>query len=200
MLLQAGCVKLSMGVESINPRVAAIYNRGWSVDVMRKAVATIEKYRPRVNPAYQFISDNPYETLDEAIENLRFAASLPKPWLNPIFSLHLLPGTALYEQALRDGLITDHAAQVYSKSWLEHSRRYLQLWIRLYRANFPAVILRWMLVRPLVRLMTSRPAQRAWNSRLMRWMWDTGDTRAPGNRLASWLHRSAGALRRSFAR
>jgi anaerobic magnesium-protoporphyrin IX monomethyl ester cyclase len=158
LLLKAGCAKIVMGLETANARVASLYNRSQSHAATVNAIKVIEKFRSRMvfPPTYQFIIDNPYETLDEMLETLHLAVSLARPWDNPIYSLMLFPGTPMYEQALQDGLIVDKQSQIYGKNWLDQNQPYLKFWIRLYRANFPRAILQVMLMPRIVKLMTSQ--------------------------------------------
>lgn len=161
ILFNYGCVKLTMGVETANLRVSKIYGRERFHKQLPRAIDLVERYRPRMKipPTYQFIIDNPYETLDETLESLNFAAALPKPWNNPVYSLMLFPGTGLYKKAREDGLIYDKYSQIYGRNWLDQSEPFFQLWIWLYRANMPRVVLRLLLKKTLVRVMT-RPVMR----------------------------------------
>lgn len=173
VLLDAGCCKIVMGVETANDRIAGLYNRTRSHAETRKAIDLIETYRARLRlpPSYQFIIDNPYESLAETLETLNMAVSLPRPWDNPIYSLMLFPGTTLYEKAFQDGLIDNKANDIYGKNWLNQSQPFFQFWIRLYRANFPAAVLRLLLTYRLVKLLTNRFSQSIWKSKAMRWLW-----------------------------
>ncbi|MDD3828404.1 MAG: radical SAM protein [Anaerolineae bacterium] len=173
-LLEGGCAKILMGVETISPRIARMYNRGRFHDKLLDAIALIEAYRARMShaPSYQFIIDNPYETLDETLETLRLAASLSKPWNNPIYSLMLFPGTPLYQQAREDGLIKDKARQIYTRNWHDHSKPLFRFWIRLYRAGLPRLFLHVLLHPRLARWLTSDLANSIWNTRPLRWLWN----------------------------
>jgi radical SAM superfamily enzyme YgiQ (UPF0313 family) len=172
-LLSAGCAKVTMGVETASERVAEIYDRGRFHKALSSAIALIESYRSQMPrpPTYQFIIDNPYETLEETLETLHLAVNLSRPWNNPIYSLMLFPGTPLYERAVRDGLIADKYSQIYGRDWLDQSRPYLQFWIRLYRANFPSFPLRILLWPWIARLFTSDFASSILRMRIFRWLW-----------------------------
>jgi len=174
ILLSAGCIKIVMGVETASARVAGVYNRDRSHRAMPAAISLIEKFRPRMKlpPTYQFIIDNPYESLDETVETLRFASNLPKPWDNPIYSLMLFPGTPLYEKAQGDGLIKDKYSQIYGKDWNDHSKPFFKFWIRLYRANFPRTVLHVLLARWIACMLSSPLADSLWRTRILRWLWD----------------------------
>ena len=172
ILLQAGCAKIVMGVETASDRVAEMYNRRSLHKAVPAAITLIEQYRSRMAlpPSYQFIIDNPYETLSDTLQTLRLAVSLPRPWDNPIYSLMLFPGTPLYEKAAQDGLIQDRVEQIYGKNWLDQSQPFFRFWVRLYRANIPPVFLRVLLWPWMARLMTSRVAHAFWRMGLVRWL------------------------------
>jgi anaerobic magnesium-protoporphyrin IX monomethyl ester cyclase len=173
ILLAAGCVKVVMGIETGSEKIAVMYNREKSHAAVPAAVSVVEKYRSRMPlpPSYQFIIDNPYETVEEMIETLRFALSLPQPWDNPIYSLMLFPGTPLYNKACSDGLIKNKQDEVYGKNWLDQSKPFFQLWIRLYRANLFPLTLRLLLTPWIVRLSASPFADKVWRLRIFRWLW-----------------------------
>lgn len=167
-LLDGGCVKIVMGVESASERISNMYNRGRFHSALPKALALIEKYRSQMRfpPAYQFIIDNPYETLEETLQTLKMAISLKKPWDNPIYSLMLFPGTPLYEMAKSDGFVLDKATEVYGRNWIDQSRPFFRFWIRLYRANFPRLLLRVLLMPFIARLLSSDYLKPLWRGRI----------------------------------
>jgi len=159
ILFKYGCAKLTMGVETGSERIAAMYNRKQFHKAVPQAIALIEQYRNRMvmPPTYQLIIDNPFETIEDTLQTLRFAVSLPRPWNNPVYSLMLFPGTELYEKAVANGLITDKEAQVYARNWLEQSRPFFQIWIALYRKNFPRFLMRFLTVSFIVNMGLSKP-------------------------------------------
>jgi anaerobic magnesium-protoporphyrin IX monomethyl ester cyclase len=161
MLFDYGCAKVTMGVETASGRVSKIYGREKFHKQLPEVIELVERYRTRMKipPTYQFIIDNPYETLNETIESLNFAVALPKPWNNPIYSLMLFPGTSLFKRAVADGLVYDKYIQIYGRNWLDQSEPFFQFWIRLYRANMPRVILKLLLKRLIVNILT-RPISR----------------------------------------
>lgn len=173
ILFNAGCAHITMGVETANARIAEMYNRSREHKVMRKAINLIEKYRPRMSPppTYQFIIDNPYETVDEMLETLRLACSFPRPWHNPIYSLMLFPGVPLFYKAVKDGLITDKYTQIYGRNWRSQSRPFFQFWIRLYQANITPIFLRILLLPSIARMLNSDFANTIWRLRCFRWLW-----------------------------
>jgi len=172
-LFDAGCLKITMGVETASERVAGIYNRQRHHAHVKEAIELVESYRPRMArpPTYQFIIDNPYETFEETLETLGLALSLSRPWDNPIYSLMLFPGTSLYHAAKADGLLVDEYVQIYDRTWNQQSRPLFQFWIRLYRANLFPNLLRILLVPWIARLLTHPVVERLWRTPALRWLW-----------------------------
>ena len=173
VLLDAGCNNITMGVETANDQIAAMYNRSHMHKANERAIQLIEKYRGRLQrpPTYQFIINNPYESIEQILETLNFTLKLPRPWDNPIYSLMLFPGTQIYEKALKDGLIKDKYAQIYARDWHDHDRPYFQIWIRLYKAQFPVWILKILLFPPWVRFMTNKISTGILNLQILRKIW-----------------------------
>ncbi len=173
ILLKYGCGKVTMGVETASKRIAEMYGRGQFHSKIQSKIALIERYRHRMSrsPSYQFIIDNPYETIDETIETLHLALSLPRPWHSPVYSLMLFPGTPLYEKTMSEGYISDKYAQIYCRNWLEQSKPFLQLWIRLYRANMPRFLLRFLLNRNIVLFMTGKLLDFVWRMPVVKRVW-----------------------------
>jgi anaerobic magnesium-protoporphyrin IX monomethyl ester cyclase len=170
ILLDGGCAKIVMGVESASERIATMYNRGRFHSALPMALALIEKYRSRMRfpPSYQFIIDNPYETLEETLQTLRMATDVKKPWDNPIYSLMLFPGTPLFEIAMKDGFVSNKTADVYGKDWLDQSKPFFRFWIRLYRANYPRPLLRALLIPFIARVLSGDRFKALWRTRLFR--------------------------------
>lgn len=173
ILFNSGCSHVTMGVETASERVAALYNRSKEHKILPQAIALVEKYRSKMNPppAYQFIIDNPYETLNDTLDTLRMAMSFPRPWHSPIYSLMLFPGVPLYDKAVKDGLITDKFAQIYGRNWRSQSRVFFQIWIRLYLANVPPIILKFLLHPWIARIGTTAAINALLKTKLFRWLW-----------------------------
>jgi anaerobic magnesium-protoporphyrin IX monomethyl ester cyclase len=171
ILLEGGCAKFAMGVETASERIATIYNRNRFHNALPKAISLLEKYRSsmKLPPSYQFIIDNPYETVEDTLETLRFAVNLRKPWDNPIFSLLLFPGTPLYETAKSEGHVLDKHTQIYGRDWHEHVNPFFDVWVKLYRTNFPRFFLRLLLMPVIARFLASDLLKPFWRGRIFHW-------------------------------
>lgn len=160
MLVDAGLIYLQMGVESGSRRIQELFNRKqMDNERLMKAFRIINRYKDRmVPPSYDFILDVPYETDEDRIESLKLIAEIPKPFHLQPFSLVLYPGTRLYEQAKKDGLVGDEKKEIYEKSYTMRSRNYLNLLITLSRnGRFPSPLLRFLVSSPAVDILNSAP-------------------------------------------
>jgi len=172
VLFSSGCAHVTMGVETASERIAALYNRSKEHKTLPQAIALVEKYRSKMSPppTYQFIIDNPYESLNDTLETLKMAVSFPRPWHNPIYSLMLFPGVPLYDKAMKDGLITDKFTQIYGRDWRSHSKVFFQIWTWLYRANISPVILKLLLHPWIARLFTTTSINTVLKTKTFRWL------------------------------
>lgn len=164
MLVDAGLIYLQMGVESGSKKIQELFNRRqMDNERLKKAFGIINKYKERMfPPSYDFILDVPYETDQDKIESLKLIADMPKPFHLQPFSLVLYPGTKLYEQAKKDGLIADERKQIYEKSYTMRSQTYLNLLITLSKnGKFPSRLLKFLVTPPAVNILNSKPMKPA---------------------------------------
>jgi radical SAM superfamily enzyme YgiQ (UPF0313 family) len=104
-LVRAGIWRVDMGVESGSERTKKeIYNRPISNDSVLQAARIINKYS-QVIPYYFLIIGNPYEERKDLLETIHFIEKLPTNFYLRTYNLIFLPGTLLYEFAVRDGII-----------------------------------------------------------------------------------------------
>ncbi|MEW6685218.1 MAG: radical SAM protein [Candidatus Edwardsbacteria bacterium] len=107
LLISAGMVKIEIGIQSGSERInREIYKREISVEQVLNASRIINQYRNRMKiPNYHFIISNPYETREDIKSTIALLRRLPKPYLNQVFNLILLPGFELHLKAKSDGII-----------------------------------------------------------------------------------------------
>ncbi|MFA6321521.1 MAG: radical SAM protein [Candidatus Omnitrophota bacterium] len=110
ILLNAGLVHAQLGVQSASERVnSEIYNRRISNKKISEVINGLDFYKKSgrlKSYMVDIILDNPYETIDDQHETLKFFAKLPQDVRTQSFSLVFYPKTALTEKALKDGIIT----------------------------------------------------------------------------------------------
>jgi radical SAM superfamily enzyme YgiQ (UPF0313 family) len=104
-LVKAGLWRINMGVESGSERTKKeIYDRHMSNEAVLRAARIINRH-PNVVPYYFFIIGNPYEEPSDLISTARFIAELPPPFFLRAYNLVFMPGTLLYQTAVKDGII-----------------------------------------------------------------------------------------------
>lgn len=121
-LVEAGLVSISMGIQSGSARTNHQYDRHFNPRQVIAAASIINSFRDRIRPpAYDFIIDNPFESLEDERASLELILELPRPFHLCLGSLVFFPGTPLYRQARDEGILSDDLRQVYRKEY--HAKR-----------------------------------------------------------------------------
>lgn len=105
ILKEAGLAELQIGVQTGSERVnREVYNRPVSnqkvIDVARAV------NRMGIKATYDFIFNNPYETLEDIQETIRMLLQFPRPVHLQGYNLIFYPGTDITDKALKDGYIS----------------------------------------------------------------------------------------------
>jgi len=162
-LLNAGLVRVSMGIQSGSERIQNSYSRPVDNTAILKAAGLIQKYTDRMlPPVYDVITDNPYEEIQDQLETLELLHQIPAPYRLLMFSLVFYPGTALYERARADGLIKDEREEIYDRNYFKLQPTFYNLVVYGFHRQFP----RWLL-----RLMSHRVGFRLLNTPRLRPFW-----------------------------
>ncbi|MFA6112222.1 MAG: radical SAM protein, partial [Candidatus Latescibacterota bacterium] len=117
LLVEAGLVSVEMGIESGSARInREVYTRPHSAaSLSRVADLLAHKHRGKVVSYYDVIMDNPWETHEDVSQTIRLVQQLPRPFHLSHFSLTFFPGTALYDRAVQEGIVTDLVRDVVLK-------------------------------------------------------------------------------------
>ena len=141
-LLDAGLIRIGMGIETGSRRIQDLYNRAMNNDDILKAALLIHKHADRMlPPIYDVITDNPYEEIQDQLDTLELLRRIPPPYRLLMFSLVFYPGTGLYEHALVDGLIGDETKEIYGRNYFELQATYYNLVIYGFHRRFPRCVL-----------------------------------------------------------
>jgi len=108
ILLDAGLTLVQMGIQSASQRVLdEVFNRRVKVSKTKEVIYNLRPYLKTYNLQIRvdFITDNPYESPDDIIETYLYFLELPRGCKINLFLLSFLPGTPIYERALKDGFI-----------------------------------------------------------------------------------------------
>lgn len=101
---QAGCRRISFGVESGEPRILENIRKDISLDEVRKAFAIVR--RSGLESHAFFMIGNPGEGPRSAHRTIQFAKEIGPTWAD--FSATVAyPGTHLFEEAVENGLLKD---------------------------------------------------------------------------------------------
>jgi radical SAM superfamily enzyme YgiQ (UPF0313 family) len=99
LLLEAGMVRLRMGIQSGSQRILDFYRRPSPPEKVLSAATTINQFRRyMIPPAYDIIVDNPIETRQDVRDTLQLIYDLPRPFTLNVASLRVLPNTVLGKQ------------------------------------------------------------------------------------------------------
>jgi radical SAM superfamily enzyme YgiQ (UPF0313 family) len=105
LMVPAGLTGVWMGVQSGSERVRKeVFKRFYSNETVLNQAFLFVKYG--INVKYDFIFDNPFETIEETEESIQLMKMLPNPKSFNMFSLKFFPQTKITEMALRQGFIT----------------------------------------------------------------------------------------------
>ncbi len=99
VLTAAGLVRIRMGIQSGSERMLDFYKRPAPPEKVLRSTEIVNRFRRvMIAPAYDIITDNPIETAEDVRATLRLVYELPRPFTLNIFSLHVMPNTALARQ------------------------------------------------------------------------------------------------------
>jgi len=158
-LLKAGMGHIQLGVQSGSERLnREVYKRFVSNKVTLEKMRMLNKYKNKIVPSYDFIVDNPYETVDDQIEVIKFMYQMPRPYKIQLFSLVFYPHTELYERAMADGILKKSMTG-YKKSLSKLANRGTM--------NFYsfAILYSPLIPRPVYKLFTYKPVFKLLNSK-----------------------------------
>ncbi len=103
-LVSAGLRGTNIGTINANPEIQrGVYNRTATSALYMRA-STILKNN-NVSVEYDLILCNPYEKKEHIINNINLLRSFPLPFKTVIYSLTYFSDTALFERAVKDGII-----------------------------------------------------------------------------------------------
>lgn len=162
-LLDAGLVRVSMGIQSGSARIQKFYNRPMDNEAILKAAHLIHEHTDRMlPPIYDVITDNPYEETQDQLATLELLHQIPSPYKLLMFSLVFYPGTALYDKARADGLIKSEREEVYNRNYFKLQPSFYNLVIYGFHRQFPRWILRLMSHEMIFRLLSASELRPLW--------------------------------------
>ncbi|MBC8548445.1 MAG: radical SAM protein [Candidatus Brocadiales bacterium] len=106
LLADAGLYELDFGIQSGSDRIRnEVMNRPGTNKEMLQKVDILKKYK--VNPRYDLILRNPFDTVEILEETIDLLLQLPSPKYFNIFKMQFFPHYPFTMQALKEGFITE---------------------------------------------------------------------------------------------
>jgi anaerobic magnesium-protoporphyrin IX monomethyl ester cyclase len=106
ILKAAGCERIHYGVEAGTEKILKVLNKGITLEKARETIALTRKIG--IETLAYFMIGSPTETREDILETIRFALELKPDFVHATI-LCPFPGTAIYEQGLREGVFPrDH--------------------------------------------------------------------------------------------
>ncbi|MFH1308295.1 MAG: B12-binding domain-containing radical SAM protein [archaeon] len=128
LLLEAGLGQIEVGIQTASDRVnKEVYGRPITKQQTLKAINLLHKYLRymRSPTSYQLIITNPYEKKEEVLETIKFVLKMPTPFHLAPFGIVFFPGSPLYNQAVKDGIIKKFEDSAYDLDYInlyEHTK------------------------------------------------------------------------------
>jgi radical SAM superfamily enzyme YgiQ (UPF0313 family) len=121
LLVDAGMRIMHMGIQTGSMHTMhQVYHRPIRREQIVQATQVLHHFVDRLEPVYDLITDNPWETEQDQLETLALLLGIPRPYTLHVFSLTLFPGTELYARGQQEGLLQNESEQVYMKHYLMH--------------------------------------------------------------------------------
>ena len=103
LMVQAGTIWITFGIETVNKRVQRVANRHANIDKLKESIEYCGEKDVMVGAF--FMVGFPTETKEEAMETLGFVKNLKKVTMPYLFGVKFFPGTKLYKKAEELGII-----------------------------------------------------------------------------------------------
>jgi anaerobic magnesium-protoporphyrin IX monomethyl ester cyclase len=109
ILVEAGMNRVRMGIQSGSDRTLEFFKRPNKEGLIPHAASVIASYSKYMIPAaYDIIVDNPVENRDDVVATLEMIYDLARPFTLEVFSLKIIPNTAMERDFFEHGI--DHTA------------------------------------------------------------------------------------------
>ena len=163
-LVDAGLCFTELGIQTGSADIMKMYKRGMTNEQLLKAVNIITKYAHSTQiPDYHVILDNPWETTEDVLKNLRLLWTLPTPYNLLPSSLVPYPGTEFYHKTIEDGFVTDEYNEIYRKGFHTPNGCYLNfLFFLTIFNNLPKEVIQFLASDRFVRLFNRRKYDEVW--------------------------------------
>jgi radical SAM superfamily enzyme YgiQ (UPF0313 family) len=121
LLLDCGLCGIRIGIQSGSDKTLRIFKRRYKSEEIPKLLSAVERNRKtiwnsphdKLHVALDFICDAVWETEEDKIATIRLAQRILTQYSIYFYTLVYLPGTELYDLALKNGWIDDRIKDIY---------------------------------------------------------------------------------------
>ena len=115
VLTWGGMNRIRMGVQSGSERILDFYKRPSPPKKILAAGEVAASFAPRfhIPPVYDVIMDNPIETRQDVVDTLQLFYDMPRPYSLLIYSLKVIPNTALARSMEEEGIDLEEISSSY---------------------------------------------------------------------------------------
>lgn len=154
-LTDAGLQYFEFGIQSGSTKTKKIFNRLFSTEQIISYCTLINKFKDKIAlPYYDFILDNPWETIEDKVETLDLILQIPKPYKLAMATFVYFPGSILYEEAKQNGTISLDSEQIYANEFTRLKGSYVDFLIIMYAYyKIPRIIIKYLSNRKLVTML-----------------------------------------------
>lgn len=157
-MVDAGLANIQIGIQSGSERIKSMYRRTHSNQRIIEMAELLNTYIPRIRPPiYDFILDNPWETIQDKYETLQLLLKMPPPFYLQIFRLTFFPGTGLFDKALEDGLISTNIRDIYSQQYNERDINYINLLFSAFSRPVPRTVMKGLCSKMMITMFHNKP-------------------------------------------
>ncbi|CAO3439836.1 B12-binding domain-containing radical SAM protein [Azospirillum doebereinerae] len=116
LLVAAGMYRVRMGIQSGSENILKFYDRPTPMPRIKESCELLNKYHKyMIPPAYDIILDNPVETVEDNVATLDLLQEMPRPYTLNIFSLRVIPNTAMAAAIEARGIHIDDIRTTYTR-------------------------------------------------------------------------------------
>lgn len=123
-LKDAGCVSVTIGLQSASPRTAKLFQRPFVFEWLQRVAQAFAK--SGILTTYDVILENPFEDATDVAKTVDAVLSLPHPFEVNIFYLTFFPGFVLTKQAKQHGIDIDSSGNTRLS---RHRKRSMEEWV-----------------------------------------------------------------------
>jgi len=106
ILAETGLRHIGMGIQTGSKRInEEVFARPFTKEAALKAANIINRYHTQVEVTYDFIVLNPFEREDDIMQTFDLIRELPKPFYLSMNCMAFFPGSRIYNEALKKGII-----------------------------------------------------------------------------------------------